>query len=591
MKLNKKETNFVFMSIVSVFLLISNIFVFFSYYARLINYPKVFNKYRITDLIYYPNLFMIKAMKTTPNAYAKALSYLKHSSLFITITCLIILLIIAIYEPNMFKNTQYGTARWANIDDLGYKRFFKLNKYAKAFNINLLEEQGVVLGTFQNKVLKDNAKTHILLSAPTRTGKGVSVIIPTLVDSWKDSVFVLDIKGENYQKTAGYRQKVFGNKILKFSPKKDDSCKYNPLLEIRYMTDREMEDTKVISDLIVEKGKANDPFWEDSGSDFLTAVILYVLYSKNGKASLSDAVEFITDPSGPVLDRLQEIIDSPMFDENKTEDKKIIEKLKELYPTELDIIDKGQHPLIVRGFSAAVGAGEKVLASVVATVKSKLGVFEMPAVKKNTSSSDFRIIDLMAADKPISLYIVIEPGDLVSLAPLLRIFITQCVTLLTPEIDYTGKNENAVRFKHRLLMLMDEFPAIGKMELLEKGIGYVAGYGMKMIIVVQSLQQLNKIYTKDNAFMSNCQVQVFYTANDNETADYVSKSIGNETIKVGNGKTASYTGQPLITPDEMRKLDLGNMVILAGGKPPIKTDKILYFSDPRFKDKIDWDID
>ena len=273
------------------------------------------------------------------------------------------------------------------------------------------------------------------------------------------------------------------------------------------------------------------------------------------------------------------------------------EKLKEIYPTEINIINKDQHPFVVRTFADLLSKGEKTMPGIIATAKAKLGVFQLPTVAKNTSSSDFKIRDLMASDKPISFYIVIEPGDLQSLAPLIRILIIQCVTLLTPEIDYSGNNKNAVKFKHRLLMLLDEFPSLGKMEILEKAIGYVAGYGMKMMLVVQSLDQLNKIYTKDNAFISNCQTQIFYTANDNQTAEYISQTIGNKTIKstslsfsggIFSSKniTESFQGVPLIRPEEVRRLSLDTILILNASKPPIKSKKILWFYDNRFNYKV-----
>ena len=566
----------------------------FSIYAWILNNNHVFDKYIIFKdnnlIIYRPNLKMVKALKQTPNAKVLLYKYIGLLLLFNTLLWLVVFLPIDWIK----SNTSQGSARWAKFEDLGYSRFFFLDKYAKPFQMNLLEESGVVVGEYNNRILRDNAKTHVLVSAPTRTGKGVSIIIPTLVDSWKDSVFVLDIKGENMQMTAGWRQRGFKNKILKFSPKKKDSCKFNPLEEIRYLTDREIEDAKTIADLIIQDESNSDPFWTESGSDFLLGLIIYVLYQKEGKGSLTDVVNFITDPSAPIEDRFRAFLSGKEKMNLSYETK---EKLKEIYPTEINIINKDQHPFVVRTFADLLSKGEKTMPGIIATAKAKLGVFQLPTVAKNTSSSDFKIRDLMASDKPISFYIVIEPGDLQSLAPLLRILIIQCVTLLTPEIDYSGNNKNAVKFKHRLLMLLDEFPSLGKMEILEKAIGYVAGYGMKMVLVVQALDQLNKIYTKDNAFISNCQTQIFYTANDNQTAEYISQTIGNKTIKstslsfnggIFSSKniTESFQGVPLIRPEEVRRLSLDTILILNASKPPIKSKKILWFYDNRFNYKV-----
>ena len=599
------EKKFILVTIFTIYCSVfSVLFLHLSNYARILKYPTIFDKYKIFDFngfyIYRPNKLMYIALSKTPKATALA-----NKQLYIFLGILIVLwVILALPIEWIKKNISQGSARWGTFDDLGYSGFLIPRLSAKAFELNLLEESGVVLGQVNNRIIHDNGKTHILLSAPTRTGKGVSVIIPTLVDTWKDSVFVLDIKGENYQMTAGWRQKEFKNKILKFSPKKNDSCKFNPLLEIRYMTDKEIEDAKVISDLIVIDEGSGDPFWGIAGSDFCSATIIYILYKNKGKGSLGNVVKFITDPSTPLENRIKDIITKPLFKVKDPEDMKIIEKLKMIYHAdeERKLLEKGFHPFVSNGFADTLNKGEKIMISIIATAKAKLSVFESPTVNFNTSDSDFKIKDLMAAEDSHSLYIVIEPGDLQNLAPLLRILIIQCVTLLTPEIDYTGNNNNAVKFKHRLLMLLDEFPSIGKMEILEKAIGYVAGYGIKMMIVIQSLDQLNKIYTKDNMFLSNCQVQVFYTANDNQTAEYISKTIGQETIitksKSNNGGllsstnyTINKTGRDLIKPDEVRRFPLDKILLLVGGKPPIISDKILFFADKRFKDKVKKPID
>ncbi|WP_064591535.1 type IV secretory system conjugative DNA transfer family protein [Streptobacillus moniliformis] len=573
------------------------LFFYLSNYARILNYPEYFSKYILLEIdkikIYYPNKFMYLALSKTPNAARWA----KYEYLALQVLIFIPYIILCFPIKWIPKDTSHGSARWATFDDLGLSGFLTPRISAKAFELNLLEDSGVVLGEVDGKLIRDNGKTHILLSAPTRTGKGVSVIIPTLVDSWKDSVFVLDIKGENYQMTAGWRQKEFNNTIFKFSPLSIDSCSFNPMKEVRYLTPDEIDDAKTIAQIIVIDEGSSDPFWGLAGSDLATTLILYELYKGKGEANLSNVVKFITDPTGPLELRLKKLINKPIFDPDR--DEEILEKLLEIYTAQDDQeqIKRGIHPFIDRGIADALGKGEKTLQSIVATAKSKLSIFESPNVEKNTSISDFRILDLMAADKPISLYIVVPPGQIQPLAPLLRILIIQCVQLLTPEMDYSG-NSNKIKFKHRLLMLLDEFPAIGKMEILEKAIGFVAGYGMKMMLVVQSLDQLNKIYSENNMFMGNCQTQVFYTANDNKTAEYISKTIGQETVisksvsSDGGGffskknVSVSKSGRDLIRPDEMRRFPLDKILLLVGGKPPIKSNKVLFFKDKRFKDKV-----
>ena len=553
-----------------------NTFIYYSNYARYVNYHEslgdpmfTVEKYKV----YAPTTKWEMAMKVTPNAVKKAKNNF-DIGIFISMSGFLLLL-----TPK--PGTTYGSARWAEKKDL-------LKNPKSTLDINLLEKEGTILGDYGKQLIRDNEKTHTFVGAPTRMGKGISVIIPTLLE-WLHSCIVLDIKGENYQKTSGWRKKM-GNKILRFSPKNENSCSYNPLAEIRYKTDREIEDTRVIANVIMqEETSTSDPFWQNTGVDFLTGVILHVLYEKKGNGTLSDVVEFITDPSKPLEERMAEALEFKHDEVNV---------LKELYPMDLDIILRGDgtHPMVAKTMADTLNKGTNTMQSIIAGVKTKLSVFEMPSVKKNTSKSDFRISDLMNYETPVSLYIVVEPGDIASLSSLIRILIIQTINLLTPEMDFSDGEENK-GFKHRLLFLLDEFPALGKMDVLEKALAFIAGYGMKAMLIVQSLAQLNKAYGNDNSILDNCQIQLFYTANDNKTAEYVSKSLGKETIKRTNISTSggrfgkktyseAEVGRDLMTLDEVRKLCLTKIIIFCAGKPPILANKIFYFKDKRFKNKI-----
>ena len=562
--------------VIFAFGMLINTFVFYSNYARYVNYHESLGEPMFTVekyKIYAPTTKWKMAMKATPNAVKKAKNNF-DIGIFISMSGFLLLL-----TPK--PGTTYGSARWAEKKDL-------LKNPKSTLDINLLGKEGTILGDYGKQLIRDNEKTHTFVGAPTRMGKGISVIIPTLLE-WLHSCIVLDIKGENYQKTSGWRKKM-GNKILRFSPKNENSCNYNPLAEIRYKTDREIEDTRVIANVIMQEEKSSsDPFWQNTGVDFLTGVILHVLYVKKGNGTLSDVVEFITDPSKPLEERMMEALDFKHDEVNV---------LKELYPLDLDIILRGDgtHPMVAKTMADTLNKGTNTMQSIIAGVKTKLSVFEMPSVKKNTSKSDFRILDLMNYETPVSLYIVVEPGDIASLSSLIRILIIQTINLLTPEMDFSDGEDNK-GFKHRLLFLLDEFPALGRMDVLEKALAFIAGYGMKAMLIVQSLAQLNKAYGNDNSILDNCQIQLFYTANDNKTAEYVSKSLGKETIKRTNISTAggrfgkktyseAEVGRDLMTLDEVRKLCLTKIIIFCAGKPPILANKIFYFKDKRFKHKI-----
>ena len=234
---------------------------------------------------------------------------------------------------------------------------------------------------------------------------------------------------------------------------------------------------------------------------------------------------------------------------------------------------------------------EQTLGSIIGSAKVKLSIFEIPIVKENTDHSDFRIFDLMNYKKPVSLYLVVPPADITSLSPLIKILLLQMVNILTPEIDYINKKGH----KWRMLLLLDEFPAIGKLEILEKGIGYVAGYGMKMMLILQSLDQLFKIYGKENGFLSNCQTQVFYTSNDETTSNYVSKLLGKETVEqftqsnktigtIIKSESQQFLGKDLLTPDEVGRFPSDKIIVKLAGRNPIKSDKIVYFEEKEYSD-------
>ena len=550
--------------------------------------------------------------------------------------------------------TTHGSAKWAGMENL------LLGKDSqKPFATDLLVSKGVVMGKYNGHTLRDNSKTHILVAAPTRTGKGVSLIIPTLIDSWNESVFVLDIKGENYQLTSGFRKERFNNKIIRLAPMSTESCKYNPMNEIDVAYEGGLKESEQIDSIatLLSQSEKPDPFWDENGSIFIQGLMTFALYKvrqegiemkkrilekenrpltdaetlmANRRAGFADINDVLVNPDNDMdlKDYLSFLAGlSPNKNKNgkalygipavsfeETEDgkkkfkepteenfikhfdptdlennSKLMEVLTNSYPTNVGIIGKGIHPNIQKLFSKICTMSENMFGSVKAVGETKLKMFSTPIVRYNTSSSDFRIWDLMNYKTPVSLYLVIEPKDLVAMSPFARIVLIQIVNGLTSEMDYiSGKGH-----KWRLLFVLDEFPALGKMEILDTAIGYVAGYGMKLMIILQSLDQLFKIYGEKNGFMSNCAVQIFYTANENQSAKYINETFGSETIEYENKSgiktfssgTKSETRQSrnLLAVSEVRNLPSDKILLSVSGKPPILTEKIQYFKVPEYK--------
>ena len=267
------------------------------------------------------------------------------------------------------KNTSQGTAEWGGLEEVDFKP-----GNDKFFGSSLISDKGVVLGRMKGVTLRDNNKTHICVVAPTRTGKGVSIIIPTLIDSWSDGVLVLDIKGENYQLTSGARKEKFDNLILRFAPKSENSCKYNALSEVRLMFPEETEDVKVIVNIIcgVSDIKGNNKHLNES-IDFIFAVIFYVLYRnflrspkficKNGikkpvsDANINDVRNFIVNlkQKQNMQEELKKMVQNENFIEKYAIDEEtktyVRKKLLELYgDTDKESIENGNHPKFILEF-------------------------------------------------------------------------------------------------------------------------------------------------------------------------------------------------------------------------------------------------
>lgn len=499
------------------------------------------------------------------------------------------------YFSNNVKDVQ-----WANLE---YIEDFENDK-EKLYSGTLLGESGVLLGKIEDRFLIDNSRQHILLTMPTRSGKGVSCIVPTALKTWKESLFVFDVNGENYHLTSGARKEKLNSHILRFAPKSKNSCRYNPLSEVRILSEHEVEDIRMIADTICKvlevKGHDN-ALYANYSSDLIFASIFYVLYKnflknpkfvyENGRknpvsnATITEVIEFIGEndkigkhvKANELLEKLKKIsneniIEKFGFDEETKNYVK--EKLNDIYKKDIDqeIINKGNHPRITKRFSKNFEL--PFFGSVLSQAIYNLSIFDIPQVKENMSASDFRMYDLMNMEKPVSFYYVVSPADILKLSPITKIFIKQMFDRLTPEIDYT----NQTRHKWKMLALMDEFPALGKLEELETGIGYYAGYGIKMMIVLQSIDQLFRIYGGKNRFLPNCTIQVFGRENDKATANYVSEICGKTEIEMNN----DIYSKNLITAKEAENLSDDKLIIKKTGLKPILADKFIYFKSKDF---------
>lgn len=484
----------------------------------------------------------------------------------------------------------HGSARWATISE--WEEAGLISPPGKFTD-------GIILGIVKKRLfgkvryIIENLKTHIALIAPSRAGKGTGVIIPTLLN-WLGSVFVLDMKGENYQITAGYRKHALKQTILKFKPYGlEDSISYNPLAEVRIGTAYEVKDATIIADILTDpgEGKKRD-HWDMSATALFIGLILHVLYMRRREGKIGtfgDIVDFLTSTDKTLE---QNFID--LMEYKHLEDYSVWNDIYD--SSQMKGINPGTHPIVARTAAEILNKDERERASVISTVMAKLSLFKDPIIRKNTSRADFRIKDLMDYKNPVSFYIVVEAEQMDTLSLLLRILVTQTIGILAPEMDFSSDKPI---HKHKMLFLMDEFPAFGTIPLFEKALAYIAGYGMKALIIAQALNQIKKNYGDRNSVFDNCATTVFYspTPLDTETPKQISEMLGDKTIKVKNRSykafqigssniSESNQARRLLTPEEVRNKVAGkwNIISVTGLYPRIGV-KLEYFREKYFKSK------
>jgi len=515
----------------------------------------------------------------------------------------------------------HGSARWANREDIEAAGLMPRTPtlWDRLRGVEPAASTGVYVGAWrdskgQTHYLRHNGPEHVLTYAPTRSGKGVGLVIPTLL-SWPHSTVVTDLKGELWAITSGWRKKYAKNKVLRFEPASSNGgVMWNPLDEIRIGTEAEVGDVQNLATLIVDPdGKGLESHWQKTSQALLVGVILHALYKAKNEG---------TEASLPAVDLM-------MSDPNRD----IAELWMEM--TTYGHIDGKNHPAVGTAARDMMDRPEEEAGSVLSTAKSYLALYRDPVVARNVSKSQFRIKDLMNDDDPVSLYIVTQPNDKARLRPLVRILMNMIVRLLADKMEFErvtnemswwrklltsigiGEAEQSqVRskkgYKHRLLGMIDEFPSLGKLEILQESLAFVAGYGIKFYLICQDLNQLKSRetgYGPDETITSNCHVQNAYPPNRMETAEHLSKTTGETTIikdqvTVSGKRFGALLGQVsrtyqevkrnLLTPDECLRMpgpkkdadgqisEAGDMVVYVAGFPAIYGVQPLFFQDKTF---------
>ena len=597
------------------------------------------------------------------------------------------MLLLYLLKKSFMVQTSHGSASFAtkkDIDksDLGvyasknggvYEYVKKPTKFLGIFSYikkkKIIKDSGVVVGInpYTHKLMLHDGVEHILLMAPTRSGKGVCTIIPTGL-IWKHSIFFFDPKGELWSLTSGYRKHVLKQKVLKFQPLCTDgsAARWNPLAEVNYRTSEELSDVQsIVAVMVRPNGESKgDDFWPDSAAALLNGVILHLLY-KHHREDLplpcpTDIMSFLSSPDKSTEQLFTDMRDYPhispeefleldeldeqgnvILDENgipqrrKNPLKEIsgeyiqafrpfvqalgikVKSIDEIRVALKQKIDAGEkidwrsknekdlpvkspyhlllsHPKVAECAANILNGADQTTASIMQTAQTSLAIYQDPVVQNNTSISDFAIRDLLDPQQEVSLYFCMEVKDIAAVRPIARLFIQTLCSKLIRDMKFETDPTKPQPKKQRLLLMLDEFPQLGNMKCIELALAICAGYGIKMCIVCQDVNQLNKEYTKDNSIGSNCHLHIYFTPNidaGGATAEAISKTLGKRTISTtshsdgGGGwfkgsNSISQTGRELMTPDEVSHMSAEKELVFVAGHKPIFGDKLRYYEYP-----------
>jgi type IV secretion system protein VirD4 len=449
--------------------------------------------------------------------------------------------------------TTYGSARWATEPEVR--------------EAGLLELGGIHLGRLGTQHLRHAGPEHVLCFAPTRSGKGVGLVVPTLL-SWPSSVVVHDIKGENWTLTAGWRSRF--SHCLLFDPTDARSAAYNPLLEVRRGPE-EVRDVQNIADVLVDPEGSIERrnHWEKTSHSLLVGAILHVLYAEQDK-TLAGVATFLSDPARPIERTLRQMMMTPHLGE------------------------RGVHPVVAQAARELLNKSDNERSGVLSTAMSFLGLYRDPIVARVTSRCDWRISDLVEADHPVTLYLVVPPSDISRTKPLVRLILNQIGRRLTESLE-------GVERRHKLLLMLDEFAALGRLDFFETALAFQAGYGIRAFLICQSLNQLARAYGENNSILDNCHVRIAFACNDERTAKRISDALGIATEQRAMKNYAGHrlspwlahlmvsrqeTARPLLTAGEVMQLPSTEEIVMVAGLPPIRARKIRYYEDRAFRGRV-----
>ncbi|WIH03654.1 type IV secretory system conjugative DNA transfer family protein [Xanthomonas translucens pv. graminis] len=475
---------------------------------------------------------------------------------------LCLLTLVLMFKPR--KQALHGDARFAGAADLAKHGLFKQSG------------NGIVVGKFRGKLVRLSGQQFVILAAPTRSGKGVGVVIPNLLE-YQESVVVLDIKQENFDLTSGWRASQ-GQEVFLFNPFAEDrrTHRWNPLSYVSDDPAFRVSDLMSIAAMLYPDGSDDQKFWVSQARNAFMAFALYLFENWDDERNIG----FPGGLGTPTLGAIYRLSSGDGSDLKKY--------LKSL---------SGRRFLsgnAKSAFSNMLSQAEETFASILGTLKEPLNAWINPVLDAATSDNDFLLTDLRK--KKMTIYIGIQPNKLAESRLIINLFFSQIINLNTKELP---KSNPAL--KYQCLLLMDEFTAIGKVDIIASAVSYMAGYNVRLLPIIQSMAQLDATYGKDvsRTIITNHALQILYAPREQQDANDYSEMLGYTTFRKKNitrGKdvtrSVSEERRALMLPQELKAMGNDHEVFLYEGIPhPVKCDKIKYYKDRHFTARLKPKVD
>lgn len=476
----------------------------------------------------------------------------------------LMLLVWAALTVMLFKlrshNNIHGRARFAGMMDLASKGLLKQ------------KDDGIVLGQMNGKLIRLTGQQFVILAAPTRSGKGVGVVIPNLLD-YRESAVVLDIKQENFDLTSGWRKSI-GHEVFLFNPFAEDrrTHRWNALTYVSKDPAFRVSDLQAISAMLYPDGDDKDKFWTSQARNAFLAFTLYLFEEADAEKdpdkvkvpTLGGVLRLVSGDGGELKPYLQKLTEAPFIsDQTRT------------------------------AFAGLLSQADVTFASIIGSFREPLNPWLNPVLDAATSADDFRLDDVRR--KRMTIYVGIQPNKLAESRLIVNLFFSQLINVNTKTLP---QNDKAL--KHQCLLLMDEFTSIGRVDIISKAVSYMAGYNLRLLPIIQSMAQLDAVYGKElsRTIITNHALQIIYAPREQQDANDYSEMLGFTTVRRrsrtrshGRGSNVSdnevLEKRALMLPQELKAMGPDKEIVLYEGLAhPVLCRKIRYYKDSYFTKRL-----